>query len=162
MKRFILSTVFLVSLAAPALAAETTPAASPVVETPAPVAVPALAPAEAPAPVATPARTPKRALTPLQVAMNVVMESEQAQMSSLKARLATAKDHATVEAVQREIEQLKTDTEVQLLSLQATNHRQSGRLEAAAQLEESIRSLRAAHAKTLSPQRPAVPAVTTR
>ncbi|MBI5171219.1 MAG: hypothetical protein HZA61_17160 [Candidatus Eisenbacteria bacterium] len=161
MKRTFVFLLLLVSLAVPALAAESTPAASPVVE--APATAPAVA-ATAETPAATvPVRTAKRVLTPLQVAMNAVIESEQAQMAALKARLSATKDHAAAEAVQREIEQLKTDTEVQLLSLQATNHRQNGRVAAATQLEESVRSLRAAQsAKMLSPQRPAVPAVTAR
>lgn len=141
MKRSILTLFFLVSLAVPTLAAETTPAASPIAETPAVAAAPA--PVAQPVTPATPVRKTSRRLSPLAVAMNAVVESEAEQMKTLKARLVAAKDPATADAVQREIEQLKLDTEVQLLSLQAANHRQNGRIEAAVQLEESIRSLRA-------------------
>ncbi len=124
---------------------------APITETPAPVAAPelsaapgapaALAPLASPATV-VPARKPSRPLSPLAIAMNAVVESEKVQIEKLQARLATAKDHASAEAVQREIEQVKFDSEIQLLTLQATNHRQNGRNEAAARIEESIRSLR--------------------
>ncbi|MFN8587088.1 MAG: hypothetical protein U0704_04735 [Candidatus Eisenbacteria bacterium] len=137
-------TLLLASLTAfPAAAAETTPApapaTAPVVETPAPVAAEA-APA-APAPGAT-SRFANRRMSPLAIAMAAVVESEQVRMTALKKRMAAAKDPVEVDAIQREVEQLKFESEIQLLSLQAKSHRQAGRVEAANRLDESILSLR--------------------
>lgn len=125
------------ALSAPAFAAESAPAAEPVIETP---AAEVSAAATTPAPAAV-RRAPHR-MTPLAIAMAGVVESEKASMATLKARLASAKDGAAMDAVNREIEQLKVDTEVQLLTLQATHHRQNGRPALADELEMAIRELR--------------------
>lgn len=153
-----LAVLFALALSVPALAAETAPAPDAIVESPAKPAADAAAGAQ-PAAEAPAVRKPSRRLTPLQVAMAGVLESEKASMVTLKARLAAAKDPAAIEAAHREIEQLKVDTEVQLLVLQATHHRQNGRTELAAQLEESIRALRATQGQPAEPARaPQAPA----
>lgn len=122
------------ALTFPALAADNTPApqpeAAPIVETPA-------AGTAAPAP----ARTRQRSA--LSVAIAAALEAEKTAMRALEMQLAAAKDPATVATIHAQIEQLKRDGEIQLLSLQAVHHRGAGRTAIAEQLEAVIRDMKA-------------------
>lgn len=122
------------TLTVPAFAAENTPAAqtvaAPIVETPA-------AGTAAPAP----ARTRQR--SPLSVAIAAALETEKQAMAALETQLAATKDAATIAAINGQIEQLKIDSEVQLLTLQAVHHRGAGRTAVAEQLEAAIRDMKA-------------------
>lgn len=159
LKRSILALLTTAALALPALADEAktiteTPAA-PAGETGIAAPAAALAPADKPAPSKPEARARARRMSPLAVAMAGVVESEKASMATLKALLAAARTSEAAESVQREIEQLKLDTEVQLLTLQATHHRQNGRPELAAELDRAIAGLRAPERKLEPASRPA-------
>ena len=79
-------------------------------------------------------------------------------MTKLKARFAAASDAASKQAIHREIEQLKLDSEIEMLAVQAADHRKNGRIAVAEQLELEIQELKAPQ-RTLEPA--ARPAPTT-
>jgi hypothetical protein len=93
--------------------------------------------AAAPAPVA-PAPVPP---TPLMAAIDVVLQAEQAQVAGLAAQLAAAPDDAAALALQRAIEQAKSDAKVRVFGIQAEFARREGRLEDAQRIEAAIAAM---------------------
>jgi len=130
-----LAVLFALAVAVPSVAQESRTAEVPV-ETPA-VATKTAQPTPAPA------RPASLRPSPLALALEAIVEKEKAAMTKLKARLATASDAASKQAIHREIEQLKLDSEVEMLATQAADHRKNGRIAVAEQLELEIRELKA-------------------
>ncbi|NOT33520.1 MAG: hypothetical protein HOP12_05035 [Candidatus Eisenbacteria bacterium] len=86
--------------------------------------------------------TPKpRPRTARALEVQAVLDQERFTLEALGARREAAPDAATALALQREIERVKSGTEVALLGLQATWARRAGREEAARAIEAAIRTL---------------------
>jgi hypothetical protein len=96
---------------------------------------------QAPAPAATVAPAPRAHA--MAAEMLAVIEAERGELAKLFARFRAAPDAATALAVQREIEQLKSGTEISLLRIQAGYARRAGRSAQAAELEKVIAELQA-------------------
>lgn len=112
-------------------------------------------PAPAPEPQ-TAAPTP--APTPFAAALAAVLEKDRALGAEIAARQAAAVaagDHAAARAAQDELEQLKSGTELRLLSVQAEFARREGRTEDAARIEDAIATLRLAPPAPQPQERPA-------
>jgi hypothetical protein len=77
-------------------------------------------------------------LSPLMLEIQAALAAEQARVADLEARFAAAADEASALAIQKEIEQIKVETELSILRLQAEHARQEGRVEQAAQIEAAI------------------------
>jgi hypothetical protein len=107
------------------------------------VAPVAPASAEAPAPVeeaAAPA-VPKRPLSPMMTEIRALLDADAEQVAALRQRIAKASSPEEALVLQRQIEQLKLDTEVSLLRVQAKHARAAGRTEVASRLEAAISEL---------------------
>jgi hypothetical protein len=91
-----------------------------------------------------------RVLSPLMVEIQAVLADEQTKVAELQARLEAATDDHAALALQKEIEQIKVETELNILRLQATYARNEGRIEQAAEIEAVI-------AEMLSPRPVGVP-----
>jgi hypothetical protein len=97
--------------------------------------------AAAPADPAAMVKPAPRSALALKIA--AARDAERAAMEALRAKLSAATDQATARAVQKEMEQLKQDGEVQLLRIQAEHHRAAGRRAVAERIEAAIREMTA-------------------
>ncbi len=137
------------ALAVPTFAAETTGAADK-------TATPAVT--ETPAAAGSVPASPKKAAvrrSPLALALQATLDREAETMAALQVRLAATRDGETAFALQKQMEQLKFDTEIALLQVQADHHRIGGRVAAAEQLEAVIRDMKAPPRAFAPIQRPA-------
>jgi hypothetical protein len=92
-----------------------------------------VAPALRPARVAQP--------SPMMVEIRAVLDQERTSLKSLNERFRAAKDDATAQALQREIAQVKQDSEIAILRVQAKHARLAGHDAVAAYLEGAIRTI---------------------
>ncbi|MBI5168586.1 MAG: hypothetical protein HZA61_03770 [Candidatus Eisenbacteria bacterium] len=95
------------------------------------------------------------AATPLLSELFDVLDREDAQVAALQAELARTADPMAALAVQRRIEKVKQDSEVELLRVQATHARAAGKSALAAQLDAAIAELTAPRAAHEPVERPA-------
>jgi hypothetical protein len=109
--------------------------------------------------VAAPAR-PRQAVNPLYPKILAMLEAERVELAKLDARLKTTRDDAAAMAIQREIEQLKTTTELGILRLQAEHARALGRAAVAEKLDAAIQRMLQPVPRQRPVDRPA-PSVTT-
>ena len=144
MKRFALSLGCCLTLLALAAVALSEPAPATPVAGPAPATQAGSAEGAA-AKSATPPT-----LTPEMAAVQAALAAERSRITELEARLAATKDDQAALVVMKEIEQVKRDTELGVLRLQAEFARREGR-------EEQARKIDLAIAEFLTP--PAPPAV---
>ena len=79
--------------------------------------------------------------SPMMVEIRAVLDSERASLKSLNERFRAAKDDATAQALQREIAQVKQDSEIAILRVQAKHARLAGHDAVAAYLEGAIRTI---------------------
>lgn len=128
--------LLLLALATPLASAQTKSTASPQ-----PSSAPA-APLAEEAPTASTA-TPKlrRPVNPIYPQIAVLLDAEREQLAALRLRLAATRDANVAMGIQREIEQVKVQTEVGILRLQADHARKQGRTAAADGLEAAIRQM---------------------
>jgi hypothetical protein len=87
------------------------------------------------------AARPRRAPSPMALEMNTLLEDERVALRDLQARYRSAADPATALDAQRRIEQLKVNTEIGLLRIQASWARREGRAEQASHLEKAIEEI---------------------
>ncbi|MDO9695250.1 MAG: hypothetical protein Q7W56_10985 [Candidatus Latescibacteria bacterium] len=92
---------------------------------------------------ATVAPRAPESLTPCQQAIRALLDREAAQLAELEARVPAAADAAAFLALQREIEQVKQDTELQVMRTQAQHARLEGRVEQAEQIEAALAEMAA-------------------
>ena len=90
------------------------------------------------------------ALTPLMAEIQAVLADEQTRVAELEARLSSSLDEGAALALRRQIEQIKVETELNILRLQAEHARRAGQDEQAAAIEAAI-------AEMLSPRPAGVP-----
>jgi hypothetical protein len=113
---------------------------------------------DAQAPVAVPAEPADEASrpeTPRMQVLNAVMANQKAQLAELEGRLASAPDATAALEVQREIEQVKQQTEIDLLAAQARLAREAGQEQQAAAIESAIGELTAPRPVGVPQDRPA-------
>ena len=84
-----------------------------------------------------------RALSPLMQDIRTVFEAEKTALASLKVRLQDADDEREILSLLHEIDQVKQETELQVLQIQSDSARREGRTEAAERIEATIAVLRA-------------------
>lgn len=100
---------------------------------------------------ATAAPRAQESLTPCQQAIRELLEREATQLAELEARLPAAADAPAFLALQRQIEQVKQATELQVMRTQAEFARREGRVEQAEQIEAAL-------AEMSAPRQPSAPA----
>jgi len=93
--------------------------------------------------------------TPRTHALRAVLDAEQAQLAELQGRLESAPDTDAALAIQREIEQVKQQTEIDLLAAQARFAREAGQEEQAVAIEAAITELTAPRPVGVPQDRPA-------
>ena len=79
--------------------------------------------------------------TPAMLEIDALLEVERVQLAELKARLQAAPDEETALAIQREVRQLKMETELEILRVQIRSAREMGRLDTVERLEQTIEYL---------------------
>jgi hypothetical protein len=94
---------------------------------------------------ATEAAAPRgpESLSPCQQAIRALLDREAAQLSELEARVPAAVDGAAFLSLQREIERVKQDTELQVMRTQAQYARLEGRVEQAERIEAALAEMAA-------------------
>ncbi len=85
----------------------------------------------------------RESLSPCQQAIRALLDREAAQLAELDARLPGAADEGAVLALQREIEQVKQETELQVMRVQADFARREGRTAQADQIEAALAEMAA-------------------
>lgn len=85
----------------------------------------------------------REGLSPCQQAIQALLDREATQLAELDARLPGAFDEAAVLALQREIEQVKQETELQVMRVQADFARREGRVAQAEQIEAALAEMAA-------------------
>lgn len=111
----------------------------------APCAVAQPDPAEVPEPAAEApwVRTaPETAVTPMQVEIQQLLDSERGALRALRLRFESAAGVEEAVGIQREMRQVKLDTEIAVMETQLRYLRQDGNEAAAASVEETLRLLR--------------------
>ncbi len=98
---------------------------------------------------------PRPAATPLLADLFDVLDRQEAAVATLQTELARTADPMAALAVQRRIEKVKQDAEVELLRVQATHARAAGKAALAAQLDAAIAELTAPRAVSEPVERPA-------
>lgn len=101
------------------------------------------------------AEEPTRELTPRTHALRAALDAEQAQLAELQARLETAPDADAALAVQRDIERVKQQTEIDLLTAQARFAREAGQEQQAVAIEAAITELTSPRPVGVPQDRPA-------
>jgi hypothetical protein len=99
----------------------------------------------------------EQAEPPLSAMMQQIRDlslTEQATLAELQARLGTLTDENEILALMREIEQLKIETELQILLIQADFARRDGRIEQAQQIEAAVESMREGPPRRIPQVRP--------
>ena len=76
-------------------------------------------------------------------AIQAVLDREAARLSELETGMETAAGESALLALQREIERVKEETELQILRVQADFARREGRLEQAAEIEAALAEMTA-------------------
>ncbi len=130
-------------------AAEGEPPVAPGTETPAvttvrPVQLPAADSLPAAPPGAEPGEgspRPPRRLSPMGAELAQALEAERTALRELQARFDRAPNEREALAVQREIERVKTATEIALLRIQAKHARLKGRETVARRIEDAIEAI---------------------
>jgi TolA-binding protein len=103
---------------------------------------PAAAAPAAPAAPSTPAVAARiRARSPLAAELDAVLAAERALLRRLEVEVRRVGSSEAGLALQRQIAQVKQNTEIELLRVQARHARREGRTELAEQLEASVREL---------------------
>lgn len=92
---------------------------------------------------ATVAPRAPESFTPCQQAIQALLEQEAARLAELEARVPAAADAAAFLSLQREIEQVKQDTELQVMRTQAEFARLEGRVEQAERIEAALAEMAA-------------------
>lgn len=88
-----------------------------------------------------PAAEPRNAApkpTALALAMRAILDAESQSLATLQARFAAAADEKTALEAQREIQRVKSETEIALLRVQAAHARAAGKAQAAADIDAAI------------------------
>jgi len=80
-------------------------------------------------------------LSPLHQRIQAVLQAEQVKAVSLLDRIARAHDNSQLVQLQRELEALKRDTEIEILRLQADYAREQGRIDQAVEIEAAIATI---------------------
>jgi hypothetical protein len=83
----------------------------------------------------------ERPLSPLMVEIQAALAAQQVQVAALDARFAETNDETTALAIQQEIEQVKQDTELAILAIQARHARARGDLELAQSIDAAIATI---------------------
>lgn len=140
-----------------AVAAESGPALPALTGAPAQVALddPAARRALEALPIPAAIARPRPAATPLLSDLYDVLDRQDAAVAVLQSELARTADPMAALAVQRRIEKVKQDAEVELLRVQATHARAAGKAALAAQLDAAIAELTAPRAASEPVERPA-------
>lgn len=135
-RRFALA---LVVIAMPSFAfAEQAPSAAPTATiTPNP---PAAEAATTPAPAPT-AALQRRPTSPLLTDISAALTAERAQLERLEAEVRRTSDSKVALALQRQISQVKQNTEIELLRIQARHARLAGHVLVAEQIESAVREM---------------------
>lgn len=94
----------------------------------------------------------ERPLSPMMLEIQGALAEQQRQVAALDARFAETTDETAVLAIQREIEQIKQDTELAILAIQARHARAAGD-------EDLAQSIDAAIAAIQNPPPPPAPTV---
>lgn len=84
---------------------------------------------------------PRRHLSPMAAELAQTLEAERTALSELQARFDRAPNEREALAIQREIEQLKTATEIALLRVQAKHARLKGREAVARRIDAAIEEI---------------------
>jgi len=84
-----------------------------------------------------------RPLTPTMKEIRSVFDAEKEALAVLDARLRSASTESEVMGVIKEIERVKVETELEILSVQAVYARRAGRIEQAQKIEAEIQRMRA-------------------
>ncbi len=100
-------------------------------------------------PDAVPAERP---LSPMMVEIQGALAEQQRQVAALDARFAETSDETAALAIQREIEQIKQDTELAILAIQARHARAAGDEDLAQRIDAAIAAIQ-------NPPPPPAPAV---
>ncbi len=113
--------------------------------TPPETAAPVVADPDGVETTATAAVAPREpeSLTPCQQAIRALLDREAAQLAALEARVPATADGAAFLSLQREIEQVKQDTELQVMRTQAEHARLEGRVEQAERIEAALAEMAA-------------------
>jgi hypothetical protein len=107
-----------------------------------------------------PAR-PRRPVNPLYAGITALIEAEGEQLRVLARRLDATRDSEAAMAIQREIEQVKVQTELSILRLQSEHARRSGKAALADRLDAAIREMQEPRPAPKPASRPAPGATTT-
>lgn len=83
----------------------------------------------------------RRPVNPLYPRIAAMLETEREQLAALRTRKAGTRDDEMAMAIQREIEQIKTQTELGILRLQAEHARKQGKAAVAEGIEAAIRQM---------------------
>lgn len=105
--------------------------------------------------VASPATPPRRPLSPLMADLRAVLDREGEQLAALEAERGKAADAQAALDVQRRIEKLKQQTEVDLLRVQAVHARRAGRIAVAERIDAAIVELTQPRPRVEPANRPA-------
>lgn len=87
-------------------------------------------------------KTPESAVTPLQLEIQQLLDNERGALRALRLRFEKASGVEEAVEIQREMRQVKLDTEIALMETQLRYLRQDGNEAAAAAVEETLRLLR--------------------
>jgi len=101
------------------------------------------------------AERPEAELSPRMQVLRSLLAAEEARLAELQSRLDAAPDAAAALAIQREIERVKQQTEVELLAAQAGFAREAGQEEKAAAIEAAIDELTSPRPRGVPQDRPA-------
>ncbi len=94
-------------------------------------------------------------LSPMLREIVELWKAQDVAMAALNAGLEKSVDHAAALALQRQVENLRTSTEIQILRIQARYARQEGRMDVAVQIEQDIAQLTAPRTRGVPVDRPA-------
>ncbi len=98
---------------------------------------------------------PERAVSPLMAELRAALDAERVRHDELEARFHAATDERAALEIQREIETLARDTELQILRIQIDHARRAGREEVAQAAEAAIAEMTAPRPTPQPQDRPA-------
>ncbi len=120
-------------------------------DTPQPVAP---QPDEAVAPVADAPAPAPRELSPMMREIVAAWDAQAVAVEALETQAAACTDPVVALALQRQIEDLRAQVEVQILTIQARYARQEGRLDVAAEIEAAVAQMTSPRPRGIPVERP--------